>query len=240
MAKREGDAAEKTLRAGAARTDVTPIESLWLAGYYLREAPSVGVSGPLFIRVLVFEDGNERVAFVACDAAQFPDYDEIRRAVAKGTDMNSDRIFLHNVHNHSSPIIGGKNEDSEYSRTYTDKITATVQAALSDLEPVKIGGGIGRSSIAVNRRKMIEEEVSSPVTFDENHHSQNFGTYKTNEPRMVRELPGVFRLGPNPDGPIDDSVGVLRLDTLEDKPKAILINYACHGTSLGARNNKIR
>jgi hypothetical protein len=163
----------------------------------------------------------------------------MRRAVAKDTGVSSDRIFLHNVHNHSSPIIGGKNEDSEYSRTYTDKISTTVKAALNDLEPVKIGGGIGRSSIAVSRRKMIEEEISSPVTFDENHHSQNFGSYKTNRPQMIRELPGVFRLGPNPDGPIDDNVGVIRIDTLEGKPKAVFINYACHGTSLGARNNKI-
>ena len=38
MAKHEGDAAKNTLKAGTARTDVTPSESLWLGGYHLREA----------------------------------------------------------------------------------------------------------------------------------------------------------------------------------------------------------
>lgn len=239
MGTKESDAAKKTLKAGIAKTDVTPSESLWLGGYNLRETTSEGVSGPIFIRALIFEGGNERIAFVACDAVMLPDNDEMRRSVGKATGINPDRIFLQNVHNHSSPIIGGKNADSEYSHTYTDRITETVKAALEDLEPVMVGAGTGCSFIAMNRRKMIEEEVSAPTTFDENHHSQNSGKYKTDKPKLIRELPGVFRLGPNADGPIDESVGVIRIDTLEGKPKAVLVNYACHGTSLGGRNQKI-
>ena len=34
-------------------------------------------------------------------------------------------------------------------------------------------------------------------------------------------------------------MGVLRIDKLSGEPKAVFVNYACHGTSLGCRNNKI-
>jgi len=50
---------------------------------------------------------------------------------------------------------------------------------------------------------------------------------------------GVRRLGANPAGPIDEEVGILRIDKLSGESKAVMVNYACHGTSLGARNNKV-
>jgi hypothetical protein len=69
--------------------------------------------------------------------------------------------------------------------------------------------------------------------------SQSYGKYKTDTPVNIREMEGVCRLGANPEGSIDDEVGIMRIDKLSGQPKAVLINYACHGTSLGARNNKI-
>jgi neutral ceramidase len=49
----------------------------------------------------------------------------------------------------------------------------------------------------------------------------------------------VARLGANPLGPIDDAVQLVRIDTLDGKPLAVMIHYACHGTSLGGRNTKL-
>ncbi|MCP5110163.1 MAG: hypothetical protein GY953_04945, partial [bacterium] len=82
-------------------------------------------------------------------------------------------------------------------------------------------------------------EVNSPVTFDENHSSQSFGAHKTATPVALHEMEGVVRLGANPLGPIDEEVGVLRLDGQDGKPLAVMVNYACHGTSLGGRNGQI-
>jgi hypothetical protein len=49
----------------------------------------------------------------------------------------------------------------------------------------------------------------------------------------------LFRLGANPAGPIDEAVQLVRIDTEDGKPLALMIHYACHGTSLGGRNSKI-
>ena len=61
----------------------------------------------------------------------------------------------------------------------------------------------------------------------------------THHPVKIREMEGVYRLGSNPGGPIDNEVGVLRIDRLNGQSKAVLVDYACHGTSLGGRNNTI-
>lgn len=42
--------------------------------------------------------------------------------------------------------------------------------------------------------------------------------------------------GPNPDAPVDYAVGVLRVDDVEGKPVAVLVNYACHPSIMGADN----
>jgi hypothetical protein len=52
-------------------------------------------------------------------------------------------------------------------------------------------------------------------------------------------MDGVYRLGANPKGDIDSEVGILRIDDLSGEPKAVLVNYACHGTSLGGKNYMI-
>ena len=43
----------------------------------------------------------------------------------------------------------------------------------------------------------------------------------------------------NPDGPADRRIGLLRLDTAEGKPIALIANYAIHGTVLSGANLQI-
>jgi hypothetical protein len=117
-------------------------------------------------------------------------------------------------------------------------VTAAHEAAAA-LQPVSIAAGAGTSRIGMNRRQVRTRDEESTLTFDENDHSQSFGKDKTDKPVQIREFAGVVRLGANPAGPIDDAVQVVRIDTLAGKPLAVMIHYACHGTSLGGRNGKI-
>jgi len=142
------------------------------------------------------------------------------------------------VHNHAAPQFSIKNGNSVWYNNFRNNIVKSVKDAIADLEPVKIGGGTGKSFIAMNRRKKMEDTLSA-ITFDENNSSQSYGKYKTDNPVLIREMEGVVRLGANPGGSIDEEVGVMRIDAASGEPKAVFVNYACHGTSLGARNNKI-
>lgn len=233
---------QNNLKAGIAKVDITPTESLYMGGYdsSCRVGPSDGVDGKIYVRTLILDDNSNRVAFIEIDVVSLPgeDYSTIRKLISDETGIPYENILLGCVHNHAGPSPGKRNSDSEWYKNFRSNIVESVKDAIDDLEPVKIGGGIGISNIAMNRRKRMED-IASYITFDENNSSQSYGKYKTDNPVKIREIEGVYRLGSNPKGPIDDEVGIMRIDKISGKPKAVFINYACHGTSLGGRNNKI-
>jgi hypothetical protein len=230
------------LKAGVAKTDITPTERLFMGGYdsSCRAEPSDGADGKIYARALAFDDNSSKVVFVEVDVVSFPNefYSGMRKKISAETGIPFENIMIGCVHNHAAPVPGESNKDSRWNAEIDGKIILTVKNALKDLEPVKIGGGKGYSTIAMNRRKKMED-IESYITFDENNSSQSYGKYKTDKPVMIREFQGVCRLGANPSGPIDNEVGILRIDKLSGEPKAVCVNYACHGTSLGGRNNKI-
>lgn len=237
-----GMAQKDVLKAGIAKTDITPSERLYMGGYdsSCRSEPSQGSDGKIYARALVFDDGTQKFAFVEADIVFFApaDYPVIRKAVSEATGIPYENVMLGTVHNHAAPYPDEQNKDSQWSKHLAENVVLTVKNAIKDLEPVRTGGGKGKSTIAMNRRKKMED-ISSYTTFDENNSSQSYGKYKTDNPVMIREMEGVCRLGANPSGPIDDEVGILRIDKLSGEPKAVFVNYACHGTSLGGRNNMV-
>ena len=230
------------LCAGVSKIDITPVENLYMGGYdeTCRTGPSDGVYGKIYIRTLMFDDSISRIAFIEADIVLLhpEDYDIVRKMISVETGMPFENIMLGCVHNHAAPYPDERNKNSNWSKQLNNKFISAVKEAVADLEPVKIGGGTGKSTVAMNRRKILTDTVSY-LTFDENNSSQSYGKYKTDKPVLIREVAGVCRLGNNPNGPIDDEVGILRIDRISGEPKAVLVNYACHGTSLGCRNSKI-
>jgi neutral ceramidase len=230
------------LKAGIAKLDITPKENLYMGGYdeSCRSGPSDGAFGKIYLRALVFDDNKTRIVFIEADVVSLPqnDYSTIRKLVSDKTGIPFNNIILGCVHNHAAPLPSEKNKGSVWDLHLYDNFIKVVMDAISNLEPVKTGGGIGRSDIAMNRRKRMTD-TTSYLSFDENNSSQSYGKYKTDNPVKIREMDGVYRLGANPVGSIDNEVGILRIDKLSGEPKAVFVNYACHGTSLGARNNKI-
>ena len=238
----KGFSQNAVLRAGIAKIDITPTENLYMGGYdeSCRTSPSDGAYGKIYIRALLFDDNINRVVFIEADLVFLApeDYVPIRNLISTETGIPFENIMLGCVHNHAAPIPDERNKNSNWSKQLNIKFVSAVKDAIADLEPVKIGGGIGKSNIAMNRRKRMEDTTSF-LSFDENNSSQSYGKYKTDKPIKIHEMEGVSRLGNNPNGPIDDEVGILRVDKISGKPKAVFVNYACHGTSLGCRNNKI-
>jgi neutral ceramidase len=234
----EGIAAGALLKAGIAKVDITPAKPVVMGGYGLRIGPSTGIYAPIFVRALVFDDGAQRVALIESDVVDYGQHLEIRKRISEATGIPLPGILLAAVHNHSAPDPASSKIDPEWKREFVEKIILAVKQAVASLVPVRLGGNTGHSRIGMNRRKKVDA-ADSITTFDENYFSQSFGKYKTDHPVKIREIEGVIRLGSNPEGPIDDEVGILRIDSISGKPLAVFVNYACHGTSLGARNSLI-
>ena len=71
-------------KAAAAQTDITPPPDYKLWGYSDRKSGATGVLDPLFARVLVLDDGSNRLALVTLDLGRSfgpPFMDSIRQRV---------------------------------------------------------------------------------------------------------------------------------------------------------------
>jgi hypothetical protein len=192
----------------------------------------------LYARVLVFEASGTRLAFVEADVIEIQGHDIFRGKISEATGIPESNILLGDVHNHSAPSPNAEVK-TEWDREFADGFVRAAVQAVANLQPVRIAAGTGHSRIAMNRRQVRPADSDSPLTFDENYSSQSFGKHKTDKPVLIHEFGGVVRLGANPQGPIDDAVQIVRVDKATGTPLAVMIHYACHGTSLGGRNSKI-
>lgn len=202
--------AQATLRAGVAKSDITPPIGTPLAGYGARAAkPSTGVHDPCEARALVIDNGVEKLAFVAVDHLGFDHgmVQRIRETASAAAHIPPGNIFVMSTHTHSGGgafmemlpplalILAGK-FDPKVRGFYEQRTAEAVIAADKSLRPARIAIGAG-------------------------------------EARGISR----FRSSWPPNGPIDPEVGVIRVDSADSgKPMAVMMNFAAHPTVLGSDN----
>ncbi|MFZ2149500.1 MAG: neutral/alkaline non-lysosomal ceramidase N-terminal domain-containing protein [Sedimentisphaerales bacterium] len=214
------------LRAGTAKVDITPQKPVNMAGYAARKGLSQGVHDPLSARVVVFEGtplrGNQnnaqRLVLVSSDLIGYYDgtADYIRKAILDELQLEPSELFLSAIHTHAGPSLTidkekGHPNNLEYTEYLKAKLLEVIRKAMSNMEPVHIGAGIGYSPVGANRREL---------TFDSSGNSS-------------------IRLGRNPYGPTDKEVLVVKITKPDDSPIAALFDYATHATCLGGKNYTI-
>ena len=201
------------LKAGVAKVDITPPAGQRMWGFAARVSPATGTLDPLWARVLVLEVGEGRLALVALDLGR-PfgpgSLARLREGVMKSSGISY--VLLVASHTHSGPVI-----KDEYPPEGTplwesiaiEKIARAIDTAHEQAEEACLGAGHGAAYIAHNRRRMNSD--GTITWFDRN----------------------LTRI---PSSPVDPTVSVLRVDTREGRPLAILVNYACHPVIFGADN----
>ncbi|MSU48001.1 MAG: hypothetical protein EXS37_02755 [Opitutus sp.] len=200
-----------TWKAGAASIDITPEGPVWMAGYGARKKPSEGVAQKLNAKALALEDaaGNRLVA-VTLDLIGVPRAirEGVERQVRERHGLRPESLLLNASHTHSGP--------SPNSRGVPDPAyVAKAEAYGRDLEE-KIVRVIGEAL-----------KQSAPAGL---HYTRARAGFAMN--RRLR-VGTEIRNSPNPDGPVDHDVPVLRVNGTDGKLKAILFGYACHNTVTG-------
>ena len=157
-----------TLRAGTARTDITPTEPVTLAGYGSRKGLSQGVHDPLSARVVAFEQDGNRLVLVSTDVLGFygGTADSIRKAILTACGLQPSELFLTAIHTHSAPTVTLDAEKQpannvEYTKTLEARLVDVVREALARLVPAQVGVGSGSSPVGVNRREVVLDSVGS-------------------------------------------------------------------------------
>jgi hypothetical protein len=130
--------AEASLRAGAARVDITPDEKKLPRGFE-------GINDRIFVRAIVLDDGRTRAALVAVDAGAISTdtWSQVSGQAEKELQIPVDHLLLTATHTHSVPF--GPN------RELAPRITQAISQAAARLQPVRMAYGTGVSYINVNR-----------------------------------------------------------------------------------------
>ncbi len=206
------------LKAGFARTDITPPLGLSIDGYF-KERHVEGVLDALEVNAIVLECGDDKISIISidnCGVNITELFNRYRKKIEEKTGIPFDNIYLTATHTHTAPALGdglsGDNFDMDGVRFYRDcvegKIVEAAVMAEEDLKEARMGYGRGKApNVSFIRRFRMKD-----------------GSVQTN--------PGVN----NPDivapiGDIDDSVYVVRFNRGEDS--ILLINFANHPDVVG-------
>jgi neutral ceramidase len=206
-------APQGTLSVGAARVDITPPAdaALPMSGYSSRTQGFQKIHDHIYARAIVLSDGSNEAAILSWELIGMPDgvWQELSQRISKALGIPADHLILAGEHVHSAPTVAG---------AYTKGTTATI-AYTAKLEDA-----------AFEAVKQAKANLQ-PARF-------GFGTGKSyvNINRREKFPDGEWNLGYNPEGPSDKTVAVLKFETLEGKPIALLINYAVHGVVMGPNN----
>jgi hypothetical protein len=200
------------LRAGVARADITPPIGSRMYGYGARGTNvSTGVHDPLYARAIVLDDGTTRVAVVTLDLGTVTEENtaNVKGLVKEKTGL--DNVLLVASHTHSAPLPSADfpSEEAPWIREAERKIAGAIVEAAGKTVPARLGVGWGEVAEGHNRRRVGEDGTVEMLW--------------ANRERV-------------PTSPVDHHLAVIRVEALDGRPLATLVNFACHPVVLGPEN----
>jgi neutral ceramidase len=162
------NAVAQSLRAGAAKVDITPGPDVPLSGPVGGSGKAANVHDPLFARALAIQDGDVRVVLCVCDVTMIASdlHDRIRARVQQQTGLPKTHLLVSTTHTHRAPRVVelelGEAHD-RYRAGLIDKVAAATAAALGRLEPARVGwASIDQPGPCRNRRWLMKPGSLGP------------------------------------------------------------------------------
>ncbi len=206
-------------KAAVVSAVITPEEPMWMAGYASRNKPSEGKIHDLNAKVLALQDQQgSRLVIVTVDLLGIPraTRDWLEEQVGQRYKLEPQALLLSASHTHSGPVVR-EAQYSIYGNTLYGLSPEQIQQSNKYVENLQ--------------RKLLELigqalDNLAPAKLGYTHGRAGFA--------MNRRLPSQtgYRNSPNPEGPVDHDVPVLRIDGADGKLRAVLFGYACHNTTL--------
>lgn len=165
---------ESIFKAGFAKVDITPPPGIPMWGYGARhDLPSTGTKIPLYFKVVVFDDGENKIAIGGLDLGRSPtqrSFEKILERVKK--ENNVSMVMLVGSHTHHGPVIElidepdcGKGKFDlaiKYVDELENKICDAIHQAVNNLSPAKIGWFSAETDLNRNRVSKKPVKVRDP------------------------------------------------------------------------------
>ena len=209
------------LRAGAARSNITPALGCSLAGG-MTDRIGAEVHDELHVRSLALDNGDTRLAIAVVDSCAVPRsiIDRAKEIIREQLGMPPSHVLISATHTHSAPPathLFQSVPDPKYLGWLTVRIADAVRLAFNRLQPARIGWAVGQEQrLVFNRRYFMQAGTIPPDPFG--------GTTDRLQMNPPVGSPNIIK----PAGPTDPDVGVVAIESPDGRPICVLGNYALH------------
>lgn len=215
-------AVEYDWSVGIATDTITPDpdDPHQLIGFAAREGTMDGVDEDLHVKALALEDETGRRMVLVTYELLFvlPMQRElVADHCAERWDVERDAVVINPSHTHYAPAYGTRSEDLDDDPERSERLTAEFRAKVDETLTAVVD-------------RAFEDLEPARLTYGRSSCAMGMCRRRPKEDQI--------HFGPNPDGPTDDDVDVLAVET-EAGLKGILFGYACHPTAGAANRNRV-
>jgi neutral ceramidase len=209
-----------TMEVGVARVDITPQTPVRLAGYGNRKkTESEGIINRLEAKALAFASNSQRPSiFITVDLIGIPGHitEKLAKQLSEKIPIDRAQLVICASHTHGGPEVGNLLNILQYrGYEFSDSL-------------LPLGHLIHITQYIDYLFKRLEEVALAAL--------------KDRKPAIVSWGQGQAGFASNrrtPGGPTDPSLPLLKVASPNGELRAILVNYACHGTTLEGTVNEI-
>jgi len=213
--------ADGMMEVGVARIDITPEGPIRLAGYGVRKkTESEGVLQRLGAKALAFgSDAQGASILITVDLVGIPLQitKELAERLSSKIGLRAEQLVICASHTHSGPEVGNLLNILQYrgEKSYSDSLLAVDHIVHISQYREQLFQKLEQISLEAmkNRRPALVAWGQGQALFAKNRRTEG--------------------------GPVDVALPILRVTEPDGKLRAVLVNYACHGTTLLGSVNQI-
>ncbi len=209
----QASGAEKAaVDVGVARIDITPRYPVRLSGYIARKSESNKVAQHIWAKALVIgSDTQGPVVLVSVDNLGVGEsmVEDLAARLRKRVNLPRERLTVASSHTHSAPCLTGV-----VPNIFGVKLADKEQGAI-DRYTRELADALEKVCIEAlgSRKPSLLSWAQTKVTFAVNRRTKG--------------------------GPVDHSLPVLKVTSVDGALRSILVNYACHCTTIDPINNAV-
>ena len=211
---------DTTFPVGVAQIDITPDEPIRLTGYGNRTSPSEAVAGRLRATAFAFGGGRRPAVLVSVDliGVSREMASQLAQRLAR-TGLARQDLALSVTHTHTGPSVAGV-----LPHIFSTPLTSEQQAVI-DRYSRQLVDKLERVALAA-----IADRQPAKVAWGQG------GVGFASNRRVLKEGKWAA-FGVDPAGAVDRALPVLTIRAPDGSLRGVLVNYACHATTLEAKQN---
>lgn len=216
----ESSSPKAAMQVGVARIDITPDGPIRLAGYGARPKSETNkIIHRLSAKALAFgSDAQGASVLLTVDLVGIPKHitQKLANQLATKAGLDPAQLVICASHTHGGPEVGNLLNILQYrGETFSDSLLAVNQLVHISNYTEQLSQKLEEVALVAleNRALSLVARGQGEVGFAKN-----------------RRTPG---------GPVDKALPLMRITDPSGELKAVLVNYACHGTTLGGEVNQL-